>query len=149
MNTNNGNRDRENRQGAWWKYVVVGGSLTVAVYGIYKFLTKGQWKVKEIVPLTVGSASVAPVVGPKLGGLVRAIAKSLPIEKPSTSSYYSSVPQNPVISSRSVDIPVKQLEELAGKLERWADQIEKANQVTEPKIHHFDPSLTADVSMPH
>ena len=46
MNTNNGNRDRENRQGVWWKYVVVGGSVTVVVYGICKFLTKGQWKVK-------------------------------------------------------------------------------------------------------
>jgi len=137
MNTNNGNRNRENRQGAWWKYAVVGGSATVAVYGICKFLAKGQWRIKEIVPLTVGSASLAPVVGPKLGDLVRNIARSLPVQKQNISPYYSPASQKVAISSPSADVPVKQLEKVMEKLEFWVKETEKVNQATQTKIHHF------------
>ena len=137
MNTNDGNRDKEHGRGAWWKYILAGGSLSVTLYTIHRLFTNTKWRAKEIIPLAVGSASLAPVVGPKLGDLVRNIARSLSVQKQSIPSYYSPASQKVAISSHSADMPAKQLEKVVEKLELWVKETEKANQATETKIHHF------------
>ena len=136
MNTNDGNHDEEHRRGAWWEYALAGGCLSVMLYAIRKLSTKTKWKAKEIIPLTVGSASVAPVVGPKLGDLVRNIARSLPVQNENISPYYSPASQKVAISSPPADMRVK-LEKVLEKLELWVKETEKANQAAQTKIHHF------------
>lgn len=137
MNTNDASRDEEHGRGAWWEYALAGASLSLMLYAVRKLSTKTKWKAKEIIPLTVGSASLAPVVGPKLGALVRNIARSLPVQKENISPYYSPASQKVAISSPSSDMPVKQLDKVMEKLELWVKEAEKANQASEAKIHHF------------
>ncbi|TKJ47356.1 hypothetical protein CEE34_04295 [Candidatus Aerophobetes bacterium Ae_b3a] len=137
MNTNDGNHDEEHRRGAWWEYALAGGSLSVMLYTICKLLTKAKWRAKEIIPLTMGSASLAPVVGPKLGDLVRNIARSLPVQKENISPYYSPASQKVATSSPPADMPVRQLEKVMEKLELWVKETEKADQAAQTKIHHF------------
>ena len=137
MNTDDGNHDEEHRRGAWWEYALVGASLSLMLYAVRKLSTKTKWKAKEIIPLTVGSVSLAPVVGPKLGDLARNIARSLPVQKENISPYYSPASQKVAISSHSSDMPIKQLEKVIEKLELFVKETEKVNQATQTKIHHF------------
>ncbi len=135
MNTDDGNHDEEHRRGAWWEYALVGVSFSLMLYAVRKLSTKTKWKAKEIIPLTVGSASLAPVVGPKLGDLVRNIARSLPVQKQSIPSYYSSASQKVAISSHSADMRVK-LEKVLEKLQLWV-KASKSSKIPELRPDFF------------
>lgn len=137
MNTDNGNRDKEHRRGVWWEYVLAGGSLSIMLYTIHRLVTNTKWRAKEIIPLAVGSVSLAPLVGPKLGNLVRNIVRSLPVQKENIPPYYSPASQKVAISSPSADMPVKQLGKVIEKLELLVKETEKADQAAQTKIHHF------------
>ena len=136
MNQDEKNNDNQEKKQNRWKYCTVGSCIAVATYGIYKLLKKEEWKLAEVIGSGVAGGSVSSLVAPKLVKLARETQWSLRSEEQKTYPVYSYAPtERAVVSYDYKDERERMLNEVAKKLERLQNKLEKASEVTEPTIY--------------